>query len=226
MQIEKELKLLRMSLLEMTMLVSNQFEKACLAFDTGNRDLAMEVITNERRINACELKIDSDCENILALHHPVAVDLRFVMAAYNICSTLERIADNADGIAKYVLEMTGPLSADVINQLRFKEMTETAIGMLNDALDAYEEELPGKAYGIHNRDLILNEINIASSTQMVELIKKYPNDVKQLLFMFSTIKKIERVGDLIKNIAEELIFYIEAKVIKHMYTKTLPEQKN
>lgn len=226
MQLEKELKTLRISLLEMTMLVSNQMEKACKAFDTGNREIAMDVITNERRINAIELKIDSDCENILALHHPVAVDLRFVMAAYNICSTLERIADNADAIAKYVLEMTGPVSEDIKKELRIKEMTDTAISMLNDALDAYEEESPEKVYHIHSRDLILNEINIQSSTKMVELIKKHPNEIKQLLFIFSTIKKIERVGDLIKNIAEEIIFYIEAKVIKHMYSKNLPEEKN
>ncbi len=223
-QLEFELKNLRQSLLEMNMIVESQVDKACKAFANGDRDLAMEVITNERRVNAYELKINTDCENILALFQPVAIDLRFVMAGYNISATLERIADNADGIARYVLEMTEPFCDDVLTRMRFTEMVETVTGMLNDALDAFEEELPGKAYGIHNRDLVLNEINIAASGVMVEMIKKYPDDVKQLLFMFSTIKKIERIGDLIKNIAEELVFYIEAKVIKHMYTKKSPEK--
>ena len=219
-QLEKELKALRHNLLEMTMLVNQQVEKACEAFETGNKDLAMEVLTNERRINAHELKMDVDCENILALHTPVAADLRFVMAAYNIISTLERIGDNAAGIARYVLEIDSRLPDDALVQIRYHEMAQTALSMLDDALDAYEEESPGKAYGIHSRDLILNEININSSDVMVKLIAEHPQHVKQLLFLFSTIKKLERIGDLIKNIAEEIIFYIDAKVIKHMYSRS------
>jgi phosphate transport system protein len=152
----------------------------------------------------------------LALHNPVAADLRFVMASYNIVSTLERIADNAEGIARYVLEMDGAVKEKAKEIIRFNEMQTTVLSMMEDALDAFEEEIPGKAYGIPNRDLVLNEINIQSSNAMVLLIKEYPDDIKKLLFLFSTIKKIERIGDLIKNIAEEIIFYIEAKVIKHM----------
>lgn len=214
--LEKELKILRQNIIEMTLLVTSQIEKACEAFDTANKDLALEVIANERRINAYELKMDADCENILALHAPVAADLRFVMAGYNIVSTLERIADNAEGIARYALEMQGPVPDEVKQMIRFKEMQTTVLSMMEDALDAFEEEAPGKAYNIPNRDLVLNEINIKSSDTMVYLIKENPNDIKKLLFMFSTIKKMERIGDLIKNIAEETIFYIEAKVIKHL----------
>jgi len=214
-QLEKELKQFRQNLIEMTMLVSNKLEKACLAFETNNKVLAMEVITNERRINAYELKMDADCENILGLHTPVAADLRFVMAGYNITSTLERIADNADGIAKYVIDMKGTLHEQVLNEMRYHEMTVTAMKMLNDVLDAFEELSPGKAYSIPGQDVTLNEINMQASTTMVRLIKQYPDDVKNLLYLFSTIKKIEQVGDLVKNIAEEIIFYIEARMIKH-----------
>lgn len=215
-QLEKELKVLRQNIIEMMLLVNSQLEKACEAFDTGNQELAMEVIAGERRINAYELKMDADCENILALHNPVAADLRFVMAGYNIVSTLERIADNADGIARYVVEMNGMIPQQAKEAIRFSEMRSTALIMLEDALDAYEEESPSKAYGIPGKDLLLNDINIQSSNVMVALIKEYPDDVKKLLFLFSTIKKLERIGDLTKNIAEEIIFYIEAKVIKHM----------
>lgn len=215
-QLEKELKTLRQNIIEMMMMVSSQLEKACEAFDTNNKELAMDVITNERRINAYELKIDADCENILALHNPVAADLRFVMAGYNIVASIERIADNAYGIAKYVLEMNHPIQDKAKEAVRFKEMCTTASAMMNEALDAFEELSPVRAYGIPACDLVLNEINIRSSSVMVELIKEYPDDVKNLLFVFSTIKKLERVGDLIKNIGEEIIFYIEAKLIKHL----------
>jgi phosphate transport system protein len=214
--LEKELKVLRQNIIEMTLLVTSQIEKATTAFDTSNKELAMEVIANERRINAYELKMDADCENILALHTPVAADLRFVMAGYNIVSTLERIADNAESIAHYVLEMNGTINPKAKELIRFKEMQTTVLSMMEDALDAFEEEAPGKAYNIPNRDLVLNDINIKSSDVMVLLIKENPDDIKKLLFLFSTIKKIERIGDLIKNIAEETIFYIEAKVVKHL----------
>jgi phosphate transport system protein len=214
--LEKELKVLRQNIIEMTLLVNSQIEKACEAFDTANKDLAMEVIANERRINAYELKMDADCENILALHNPVAADLRFVMAGYNIVSTLERIADNAEGIARYVLEMSTPIAPAAKDLIGFKQMRTTVLEMMDDALDAFEEEAPGKAYNIPNRDLVLNDINIKSSDIMVQLIRENPDDIKKLLFLFSTIKKMERIGDLIKNIAEETIFYIEAKVVKHL----------
>jgi phosphate transport system protein len=214
--LEKELKVLRQNIIEMTLLVNSQIEKACEAFDTANKDLAMEVIANERRINAYELKMDADCENILALHNPVAADLRFVMAGYNIVSTLERIADNAEGIARYVLEMNTPIQPAIKDLIGFGKMKVTVLEMMDDALDAFEEEAPGKAYNIPNRDLVLNDINIRSSDIMVQLIRENPDDIKKLLFLFSTIKKMERIGDLIKNIAEETIFYIEAKVVKHL----------
>jgi phosphate transport system protein len=215
-QLEKELKILRQNIIEMMMLTNSQIEKACQAFDTNSTELAMEVIANEKRVNAYELKMDADCENILALHNPVAADLRFVMAVYNIAATLERIGDNADSMAKYVMEMSTPVSPAVKEALRFNEMCKTAIAMLEEALDAFEELSPSRAYGIPARDLVLNEINIRSSNVMVDLIKEYPNDVRSMLFAFSAIKKLERVGDLVKNIGEEIIFYIEAKLIKHM----------
>ena len=215
--LEHELKTLRQSLIEMTMMVISQFEKAIEAFETYNKDLAFEVTVIERRINAYELKVDAECENIFALHHPVASDLRLVMAGYNISATLERIGDNADAISKFVMEMDKPLKSEFLESARLPEMYKTALKMLNDALDAFEDQAPGKIYSIHNQDLILNEINKNASNIMVDLIKLYPDDIKNLLCFYSTIKKIERVGDLVKNIAEEIIFYFDAKSVKHTY---------
>ena len=101
-QLEQEIHELRKELLNMFLAVNNQLlksEKALLEFD---KDLAAEITNAEKRINSLELKIDRDCENILALYSPVAVDLRFVLSVYKINHELERIADIADGIANYV----------------------------------------------------------------------------------------------------------------------------
>ena len=97
--LEQEINDLRKELLSMFLAVDNQLqksEKALLEFD---KDLAAEITNTEKRINSLELKIDRDCENILALYSPVAVDLRFVLSVYKINHELERIADIADGIA-------------------------------------------------------------------------------------------------------------------------------
>src|SRR5688572_27456889 len=106
--LETELQLLKQDILEMMNLVIKQLHKgkeATLKFDL---DLAKEIIVTENRVNATELKIDRDSENIFALFNPVAVDLRFVLAALKINSNLERNGDNVEGIARYVLDHETP----------------------------------------------------------------------------------------------------------------------
>ena len=112
--LDTEIHLLREQLIEMQRIVRSQLSKcrsALLSFDT---DLAREVLYNEKRVNALELKIDRDCENILALFNPVAVDLRFVLAALKINTNLERIGDNAEGIARYVLDVDTPFDPEML----------------------------------------------------------------------------------------------------------------
>ena len=112
--LETELHLLKEDLIEMTRLVKIQLFKGRDALLHFDRDLAREIIVNENRINALELKIDRDCENIFALFNPVAVDLRFVLAALKINANLERIGDNAEGIARYVMEVDRPFDEKII----------------------------------------------------------------------------------------------------------------
>src|SRR5580658_8642192 len=103
-QIETELQLLKVEVINMWALVNSQLNKARLAFVNFDKDLAREVVLKEKRVNGYELKIDRDCENIFALFCPVAIDLRFLLAALKINSNLERIGDIASSIAKYVID--------------------------------------------------------------------------------------------------------------------------
>ena len=103
--LEQELKDLRVELLNMFLAVNNQLTKSEKSFLEFDKDIASEIANSEKRINSLELKIDRDCENILALYSPVAVDLRFVLSVYKINHELERIADIADGIADYVNDL-------------------------------------------------------------------------------------------------------------------------
>src|SRR6266550_7359520 len=100
--LDEELKRLKSEIISMWDLVIHQLKKTQEALVTLDKDLAHEVIANEKRVNGMELKLDRDCENIFALFNPVAVDLRFVLAVLKINNNLERIGDIAEGIAKYV----------------------------------------------------------------------------------------------------------------------------
>ena len=101
---EKELSALKENVSEMWRLVLSQLEKAKQAFLENDLERAREVISREKRVNTLELKIDSDCENYIALFNPVAIDLRLVLSLIKISGTLERIGDFADGIARHVIE--------------------------------------------------------------------------------------------------------------------------
>ena len=105
--IESELILLKKEIDEMWTLVYNQLDRAGEAVLTLDKELAQQVMVRERRVNAFELKIDSDVEDIIALYNPVAIDLRFVLAMLKINTNLERLGDFAEGIARFVLRCKG-----------------------------------------------------------------------------------------------------------------------
>ncbi len=214
-QLEREIELLKGNVQEMMRMVRTQFEKSEESFSTQDNALAEEVRSNERRINAMELKIDRDCENILALFTPVAIDLRFVMACFKINSDLERLGDNADGVAKYILTKEGAVEDELLEELRFHEMFNAALTMLSNVEEAFTKEDTKLARKIFQEDKVVNEINEAAPVIVEKYLKAAPENVHNYLYLLSIIRKLERVGDLAKNIAEETIFYIEAKVLKH-----------
>jgi len=210
-----ELKSLKTDMLEMFSLVKNQLEKTKDALTSLDKDLAREVMVNEKRVNGFELKLDRDCENIIALLNPVAVDLRFVLAALKINSNLERVGDIADGIAKFVLNIKLDVEPQLLQTTRLVEMFEIAIGILKDVMEAFDKEDTALARSVFKKDEVLDEINVDANTAVAEFIRANNDRINQSLYTLSTIRKLERVGDQCKNIAEEIIFYVEAKVLKH-----------
>lgn len=214
-----ELKKLKEDMTEMFRIVLSQLEKAKVALVTLDKDLAREVIINEKRVNSFELKLDRDCENIIALFNPVAVDLRFLLASLKINSNLERIGDIADGIAKFALNIRFTLEKDLLEKTKLIEMYETANLMLSDVMTSYETEDTKLARSVFKRDEELDGINANANAAVTDFIREHNDRINQSLYALSAIRKLERVGDQCKNIAEEIIFYIEAKVLKHSLKK-------
>ena len=214
-RLQEELNQLKESISDMGMLVKKQLKKSVCSLLDEDEDLANEVISNEKRVNALELKIDRDCEHIFALLNPVAHDMRFVFSTLKINSDMERIGDYGEGIAKLVLLGKKTFDKTLIEKIKLKEMFDTCLIMMEDVTKACREDDSKIARSVFAKDLELNEINRNASMVAEEYIKSNLDKIQQALLIISIIRKLERVGDHITNIAEEVIFYKEAKVIRH-----------
>jgi phosphate transport system protein len=166
-------------------------------------------------VNAFELKLDRDCENIFALYCPVAIDLRFLLAVLKINNNLERIGDIAEGVAKYVIESLADFDHRVFASTDLITMFDDSISILADTRIAFEKEDTILARSIFKKDEVLDRINANAIKKVEECIKADQSTISDSLYVLSIIRKLERVGDQAKNIAEEIIFYVEAKVLKH-----------
>jgi len=214
-QFEIELEDVKSEVINMWQLVLLQLSKAREAMLTFDKDLAREVIAKEKRVNALELKIDGDCENVFALYCPVAIDLRFLLAALKINTNLERIGDIAEGIARYIVDSPVKFNMEVLESTQLIQMFEGSISILTDAQVAFEFENTLLARTIFSRDEVLDQINKNADANISTYIRENLNNISEALYILSIIRKLERVGDQSKNIAEEIIFYVEAKVLKH-----------
>jgi phosphate transport system protein len=223
---ETELQELKKVISQMWTLVQSQLEKAKSSLLTGDEELARVVMSREKRVNAFELKIDSDCENYIALYSPVAIDLRFVLSVLKINKTLERIGDFADGIARFVLETDEhDQHLELLKELNIENMFGYVIEMLEKDKLALEEEntaLAGIVFTIDNKvdDCYTDAIQI-----LAKHITAHPEDVLYSLNVVTLLRKVERIGDHCNNIMEELVFYLDAKVLKHQKSASNKEDK-
>jgi phosphate transport system protein len=213
---ENELQALKEEVSNMWMLVLSQLEKAKQSFLSGDVELAREIVSREKRVDAFELKIDSDCENYIALFSPVAIDLRLVLSLIKISITLERIGDFAESIARHVIdEDCIRFNPQIVEELQIEKMFDTLITMLSDSFVVLESENTRISGRIMSKD---NEIDLLyrNSLDILSLyLQENPADIRCGLKMILLIRKLERIGDHCGNIVEEIVFYVDAKVLKH-----------
>jgi phosphate transport system protein len=213
--LDNEIMQLKSELISMWEIVLSQLRKAEESLSNRDKDLAREVVLTEKRVNAFELKIDSDCEDILALFSPVAIDLRFILAVLKINMNLERTGDIAEGIAKFVIDLPEDFDVQLLEITRVIEMFNQGNEMIAEVMEAFEKEDTLLARKVFKKDDLLDDINKNAATVVEEYINKSPSKTESALYILSSIRKLERVGDQAKNMAEEIIFYSEAKVLKH-----------
>ncbi|WP_242921003.1 phosphate signaling complex protein PhoU [Pontibacter liquoris] len=214
-QIDTELEHLKVKLMEMWDLVEYQMQSGREALLNKDQELANKIIKLGKKVNQYDVKIDRQCENFFALFTPVAVDLRIVLAILKINANIERIGDTAEGIAMHVERLKAPLNQELVQQTNILTMYDEALKMLADCRIAFMKNDTEFAKQIIKRDKLLNKINRQADAIIAKYLRSNIENIEEGLIVLSIIKKLERVGDQVTNIAEEIIFYQDAKVVKH-----------
>jgi phosphate transport system protein len=200
---------------EMIDLVRNQLALTRESIITGDHDPACEVMRKETRVNAYELTLDRECEDFIALHAPVAADLRLVIALIKMSGSLERIGDHAYRISSFIFEDKLSFSKELIQLIDLPGLFDEIDEMLANVTEAFEKGDIKTAKLVFKQDKKLNKIHKKLPELMQDYLKHHKDSVSNVILVSSTVGKLERTGDLITNMAEEIIFYIESKIIKH-----------
>ena len=210
---QREIDRLKKKLLSLSALVEESVAKAVTAIRDRDRGMAKQVIENDLRIDALDIDIEEECQKILALHQPLAHDLRFIIAVIKINGTLEHIGDCAVNIAERALFLCEEPHLDI--PFDFTGMSEKARNMLRRALDALVNQDEYLAYQVISADDEVDQINREMYGQVKDGIRKRPEDLEALIHLLSISRHVERIADLASHIAEEVIYCVKGDIVRH-----------
>ena len=210
---ERELEELKRQLLLMGGRAEGIVLKSVESLRRLDEDLAREVFADDRIIDRMEIDVDERCLRLLALQQPMARDLRFITAALKINNDLERVGDHAVNIAQSTVRLAGqPLVKPLVDIPR---MATLANGMLHEALDAFVQRDAETARLLCRRDDEVDDLNRQVFRELVSFMVEAPTTITRAMELVLVARNLERVADLATNVAEEVVFIAEARVIKH-----------
>lgn len=210
---------------EQLLLMSGRSEsivrKAVEALMRRDPALADEVFVDDKVIDRMEIDIEESCIQLLALQQPLARDLRLITSALKISNELERVGDHAVNIAGCAKELSGKAAVRPIADL--PALAERSIGMLRDALDSFVRRDPEAARQLVKRDDEVDDLNRHMFAELMSRMIADPQQVERSMTLVLVGRNLERIGDLATNIAEEVVFIAEARIIKHHADEGLGE---
>ena len=215
----EQLEVLRRNLILMGGEVERQIQRAIEALTEVDEKKAAEVIAADSEIDRMEMVIEEQAVHLLALQQPVAVDLRFLVAALKINNDLERIGDHAVNIAEGAERLAGQKPFKPFIDINY--MAEVAMSMLKQSLDAFVNRDASLAKQVIKKDDILDDKNVSIIRELLTYMAEYPNLITYCLELISISKNLERVGDLASNICEDTIYMAEARWVKHHATELI-----
>jgi phosphate transport system protein len=209
----EELARLKDMMIQMASQVESAIAKSIESLIRRDSRLAGEVVDSDGVINDWEMRIEDDCLRLMALHQPVAVDLRFLTSAIKLASDLERMGDHAVNIAQRALAINE--NKPLKKLLSIPHMADIAQAMVRDSIDSFVNGEPVKARSVCVRDDEVDGLDNQLFRELLTYMMEDPTTITTATNLLLVSKNIERIADLATNIAEEVIFINTAKTIKH-----------
>ena len=211
--LQREIENQKKKLLALGANVETSVREATLSIEKLDADLAQKIIDNDINIDNTEVEIEEDCLKILALHQPVAVDLRFIVAVLKINNDLERIGDLAVNIAERAVFLAGQSKVNI--SIDLVDMAHNAQSMLKKSIDALINHDAQLAHKVCVSDDIVDQMNRQMYLKVQEAILKNPEQITPLIHLLSASRHLERIADHTTNIAEDVIYMIEGQIVRH-----------
>lgn len=209
---QRDLEHLRKAVLAMAGLVEEAIGKAAAALHALDPDAARAVVEADSAVDALENDVQEECLKVLALHQPVAADLRRVSTMLLVSTDLERMGDLAVGIAERAVGLSAkPMAIPD----RLDRMAARATEMVRRSLDAFVAEDAAAARAVIKLDDEVDRDNDAAIAELVAEMKRNPSNVEGGLMMFSAVRNLERIADHATNIAEDVIYLVEGELVRH-----------
>ena len=211
--LQKEIEKLKEMIIAEGTVVEESVTNAVSSIEKRDADLARQVIKMDNEIDQMEVNLEEEGLKILALHQPVAIDLRFIVAVLKINNDLERIGDLSVNIAERAIFLATRPPIDV--PFDFKAMTANTRMMLKQSLDALVKLDTQMAKDVCASDDIVDEINRKMYSQVREGILKHLDRLECLIHFLLVSRHLERIADLATNIAEDVIYMIDGRIVRH-----------
>jgi phosphate transport system protein len=210
---QKEIDNLKKLILGLGTIVEEQINKAMIALQRRDAQLAEEVINKDREIDLLEIDIEEECLKILALYQPVAQELRFVISVLKMNNDLERIGDLAEGIAKRAKYLSKKPPIELLSE--FIPIAEKVKSMLKKSLDALVNSNADLAREVIASDNEVDKLTKQLQKKTIVEIQKEPGRAKDYFSIRSIIKNLERIADSATNVAEDIVYLCSGEIIRH-----------
>ena len=202
-------------------LAETAVREATCAIENRDESLAQSVIWNDVKLDEMEVEIEENCLKTLALHQPVAIDLRFIIAVLKINSDLERVGDRAVNVAERAAFLATQPPVDI--SFDFQAMARKAQEMLKRSLDSLVNLSAEQAREVLLGDDEIDAMNRQMYLIVQEAIHAHPDQTESLIHMLSASRHLERIADHATNIAEDVIYMIEGVIIRHKAEEYKPQ---
>jgi len=213
--LQRDLDSLKRKLLTMGSMVEESTNMTITALVDRRADISFEVMQSDDAIDVLEIEIEEECLKILALHQPVATDLRFVIAVMKVNNDLERMGDLAINIAERASYLSTHDALEV--PLDFEKMAERVRSMVKQSLDAVVNLDTDLARRVCAQDDEVDDINREMFGILEDQMRKDPDTVERAVHLLSASRQLERIADLATNIAEDVIFMVDGEVVRHQH---------